>query len=60
MKVKTFWNKFTNDDAEFDDKVNDFIKDKNVIQISTGDTVLPYDDHAHTLTILYTEEDSDD
>lgn len=55
MKVKTFWTNCTSDD-EFDDKVNSFIKDKRVIQISTGDTILPYDDHSHTLTILYTEE----
>ena len=55
MKVKTFWTNCTND-YEFDDKVNSFIKDRNVIQISTGDTVLPYDDHSHTLTVLYTEE----
>lgn len=27
MKVKTFWTNCTSDD-EFDDKVNDFIKDK--------------------------------
>ena len=54
-KVKTFWTNCTSDD-EFDDKVNDFIKDKNVVQISASDTVLPYDDHSHTLTILYTEE----
>ena len=59
MKVKTFWNNCTDDD-EFDNKVNDFIKDKKVIQISTGDTVLPYDDHSHTLTVLYTEADNND
>lgn len=59
MKVKTFWTNCTND-YEFDEKVNDFIKDKKVIQISTGDTVLPYDDHSHTLTVLYTEADNND
>lgn len=55
MKVKTFWTNCTND-YEFDEKVNSFIKEKNVVQISASDTVLPYDDHSHTLTILYTEE----
>lgn len=59
MKVKTFWNNCTNDD-EFDEKVNSFIKDKKVVQISTGDTVLPYDDHSHTLTVLYTEVNDND
>ena len=59
MKVKTFQTNCTND-YEFDDKVNSFIKDKNVIQTSTGNTVLPYDDHSHTLTILYMEADNND
>jgi len=56
MKVKTFWT-MTVGDPEFDDDVNEFIKDKEVIQVITGDTMLPYDELTHTLTILYTEED---
>ncbi len=55
MKVKTFWTNCT-DDYEFDDKVNQFIEDKQVIQISSSDTVLPDDDITHTLTVLYEEE----
>ncbi len=55
MKVKTFWTNCT-DDYEFDDKVNQFIEDKRVIQISSSDAVLPYDDLTHTLTVLYEEE----
>jgi len=56
MKIKTFWT-MTVGDPEFDDDVNEFIKDKEVIQVITGDTMLPYDELTHTLTILYTEED---
>ena len=56
MKIKTFWT-MTVGDPEFDDDVNEFIKDKEVIQVITGDTMLPYDELTHTLTIIYTEED---
>ncbi|WP_187343338.1 hypothetical protein [Lactiplantibacillus plantarum] len=56
MKIKTFWTSCT-EDEDFDKKVNSFIKDKNVTQISTGDTMLPFNDHVHTLTVLYTEAD---
>ncbi|MDY2577338.1 hypothetical protein SOP70_08070 [Lactiplantibacillus plantarum] len=52
MKVKTFWT-MTVGDPEFDDDVNEFIKDKEVIQVITGDTMLPYDELTHTLTVLY-------
>ena len=56
MKIKTFWTCCT-EDPQFDEEVNKFIKDKHVIQISTGDTNLPYDEElTHTLTILYEEE----
>lgn len=55
MKIKTFWTCCT-EDSQFDTNVNQFIKGKHVIQISTGDTILPYDDLTHTLTILYEEE----
>lgn len=54
MKIKTFWTCCT-EDSDFDENINKFIKDKHVIQISTGDTILPYNDLAHTLTILYEE-----
>lgn len=57
MKIKTFWTNRT-EDNNFDNIVNKFIEDKKVVQISTGDTILPYDDElTHTLTILY-EDDS--
>ncbi|WP_180993972.1 hypothetical protein [Fructilactobacillus lindneri] len=55
MKIKTFWAICT-EDSQFDEEVNRFIKDKHVIQISTGDTVLPRDYLTHTLTILYEEK----
>lgn len=56
MKIKTFWTNCT-EDNNFDNIVNKFIEDKKVVKISTGDTVLPYDDElTHTLTILYEEE----
>lgn len=54
MKIKTFW-AVSIGDPDFDEEVNKFIKDKHVIQISTGDTILPYDELTHTLTILYEE-----
>lgn len=59
MKIKTFWTNCT-EDYEFDDKVNQFIEDKQIIQISSSDTILPYEDHNHTLTVLYKEEDIDE
>lgn len=58
MKIKTFWTSSIEDD-EFDGIVNKFIEDKKVVQISTGDTILPFDDHSHTLTVLYEEAQHD-
>lgn len=55
MKIKTFW-AVSIVDPDFDEEVNKFIKDKHVIQISTGDTILPYNELTHTLTILYEED----
>jgi len=56
MKIKTFWTNCT-EDNNFDNIVNKFIEDKKVVQISTGDTTLPYDEElTHTLTILYEED----
>lgn len=55
MKVKTFWTSCIDDD-DFDNEVNQFIEDKQVIKISSSDTMLPYDAYNHTLTILYKEE----
>ncbi len=58
MKIKTFW-AVRIGDSDFDEEVNKFIKDKHVIQISTGDTILPYDELTQTLTILYEEVEND-
>lgn len=58
MKIKTFW-AVRIGDSDFDEEVNKFIKDKHVIQISTGNTILPYDELTHTLTILYEEVEND-
>lgn len=52
MKVKTFWTMAIGD-PDFDEDVNEFIKDKEVIQVITGDTMLPYNELMHTLTVLY-------
>lgn len=46
MKIKTFWT-YCKGDTDFDE---------DVIQISTGDTILPYKDFTHTVTILYEED----
>lgn len=54
MKIKTFWTSCIEDD-EFDSIVNKFIEDKKVVQISTSDTILPFDEYSHTLTVLYEE-----
>ena len=59
MKIKTFWTDCTEDD-EFDSIVNKFIEGKKVVQISTGDTILPYDNRSHTLTVLYEDTENGD
>jgi len=58
MKIKTFWTGGFEDD-NFDSIVNKFIEDKNVVQISTGDTILPFDEYSHTLTVIYEEAQHD-
>lgn len=58
MKIKTFWTEYFNDD-EFETSVNNFIKGKRVIQISTGDSLPADDDYIHTLTVLYEEAQHD-
>jgi len=58
MKIKTFWTEYFNDD-EFDTSVNNFIKDKRVIQISTGDSLPANDQYVHTLTVFYEEAHHD-
>lgn len=58
MKIKTFWTNCTEDD-DFDSIVNKFIEDKKVVQISTGDTIIPFNELSHTLTVLYEEAEHD-
>lgn len=53
MKIKTFDYSLDEEIEDFDNKVNDFIKDKEVVQITTNDTVDDKNNHFHTLTILY-------
>lgn len=54
--IKIYRKATTINAEEFDGSINKFIKDKHVIQISTGDTILPYEDLTYTLTILYEED----
>ena len=53
MKIKTI-DQYPNEKSEdFDDRVNDFLKDKRVIQITTNDTIDTENNYFHTLTVLY-------
>ncbi|GAX07018.1 hypothetical protein IWT25_02366 [Secundilactobacillus pentosiphilus] len=58
MKIKTFWTGGF-EDHYFDSTVNKFIEDKKVVQISTSDTILSFDECSHTLTVLYEEAQHD-
>lgn len=53
MKVKTIERLIDEDNEDFDIRVNDFIKDKQVVQIMTNDVVNNDNFYTHTLTILY-------
>lgn len=53
MKVKTIEQCFDEDNEDFDNRLNDFIKDKQVVQITTNDTVNTDNFYTHTLTVLY-------
>ena len=55
MKIKTFLTHHTGE-THFDNRVNDFIKDKQVIKILTGDAYSQRYVVVHSLTILYEEE----
>lgn len=55
MKIKTFQQYYEEEDSTFDARINDFIKDKQIIQITTNETVTD-GILAHTLTVLYTQE----
>lgn len=53
MKIKTIEQYLDEKNKDFDIRVNDFIKDKQVVQITT-DVVVSIDNvYSHVLTILY-------
>jgi hypothetical protein len=56
MKIKTFSQGWQENDEKFDSRVNGFIEDKQVIQITTNETVSDSFDLTHSLTVLYEEE----
>ena len=53
MKIKTFDQYVDEDNESFDNRVNDFIKVKQVIQITTNRTASGGIELTHSLTILY-------
>lgn len=55
MKIKTIDQYLEEENKDFDRRVNDFIKDKQVVQITTNETSDDYD-LTHSLTVLYKEE----
>lgn len=55
MKIKTIDHLYDEAYEDFDKRVNDFIKNKQVIQIATNEIVTD-DFVTHTLTVLYNEE----
>ncbi|WP_200834853.1 hypothetical protein [Pediococcus acidilactici] len=58
MKIKTIDQHIDEKNEDFDIRVNDFIKDKQVVQITTNDVISTENFYFHTLTILYEEEQS--
>ena len=56
MKIKTIEQYLDEKNKDFDIRVNDFIKDKQVVQITT-DVVVSIDNvYSHVLTVLYKEK----
>ena len=53
MKIKTFEQLYDEDNESFDSRVNNFIKGKLVVQITTNNVVSTDNIYVHTLTILY-------
>jgi len=53
MKIKTFDQLIDENNEDFDSRVNDFIKDKQVVQITTNRTASGGVELTHSLTILY-------
>lgn len=59
MKIKTFNQGWQENDEKFDSRVNGFIEDKQVVQITTNETVSVSFDLTHSLTVLYKENKND-
>lgn len=53
MKIKTINQHINEENEDFDSRVNDFIKDKQVVQITTNDVISDDNYYFHTLTVLY-------
>lgn len=53
MKIKTFHNQFEESYEAMDDRVNEFIARKNVIQIATAETDTKCYGPRRSITILY-------
>lgn len=56
MKIKTFDQYVDEGNKNFDKRVNDFIKDKQVVQITTNRTASGGVELTHSLTVLYKGE----
>jgi len=56
MKIKTIDQYVDEENEDFDIRVNDFIKGKQVVQITTNETASNDYDLTHSLTVLYKEE----
>ncbi|MBQ0837567.1 hypothetical protein KBP51_14170 [Lactiplantibacillus pentosus] len=59
IKIKTFNQGWLENDEKFDSRVNGFIEDKQVVQITTNETVSDSFDLTHSLTVLYKENKND-
>ena len=59
MKIKTFNQGWLENDEKIDSRVNGFIEDKQVVQITTNETVSDSFDLTHSLTVLYKENKND-
>lgn len=56
MKIKTFDQHVGEDNKKFDSRVNNFIKNKQVVQITTNRTASGGVELTHSLTVLYKED----
>ncbi|WND31707.1 DUF2758 domain-containing protein [Lactiplantibacillus plantarum] len=59
MKIKTFSQYSQESNEKFDSRVNDFIEDKQVVQIITNETASNNYNLTHSLTVLYKENKND-